>query len=128
MSRFMKAMVVIVLTVTLGLGALSATGGVYDAYKRVFGDARWQTKLNASIDKVGSDISALTNLVSGWANGDDYLVFIPQTPTYVDGDTFTLPGGDYTAKLTLNKTILLDLGADGVKFNSVATLRLIAKG
>jgi hypothetical protein len=40
MSRFMKAMVVIVLTVTLGLGALWAGAGVYDDYKQTFGDAR----------------------------------------------------------------------------------------
>jgi hypothetical protein len=68
MSRFMKAMVVIVLTVTLGLGTLYATGGVYDAYKQTFGDSRWQTKLNAFIDACSASYTELSGRIAGLGN------------------------------------------------------------
>ncbi len=127
MSRFMKAMVVIILTVTLGLGSLWATGGVYDAYKQTFGDARLQTKLNAFIDacnatytELSGRITNLNNMIANWVGTDSYLMLIQQTPIYVDGDTFTVPG-DYTSRLTVGKQIQVDLGTDGLKPNSVAS-------
>ena len=114
--------------VTLGLG------GQYDPYLQNFGDRHWEQKYNNLVDKLGEDyaanqvrftnltaaVSNLGALVTGWAQTDYYLVYISATPTYVDGDTFTLPG-DYTEQFGTGKVVLTDLVADGVKFNTVAS-------
>ena len=125
--RFMKALVVITLTVTLGLGSLWASGGLYDAYKQNFGDARWQTKLNNFIDacsasytELSGRITNLSNMIANWIGTDSYVTLIQATPTYVDGDTFTVPG-DFTSRLTAGKQIQVSLGTDGLKPNSVAS-------
>ncbi len=127
MSKFLKTVVIIVLTVTLGLGSLAATGGVYDAYKQTFGDAKWHVKLNAFIDaasaaytELSGRISNISNLISNWASTVDSLALIQGTPTYSDDHTFSLPG-DYTALLTANKRLVADCGADGLKPNTVVS-------
>ncbi|MHB9074936.1 MAG: right-handed parallel beta-helix repeat-containing protein [Desulfobaccales bacterium] len=83
MYRFMKAMAVIVLTVTLGLGTLYATGGGYDAYKQSFGEARWQTKLNNFIEARSTSYTELSGRKAvyvaatrdgDWPNGPGYVV------------------------------------------------------
>ena len=111
-SRFIKAMLVIILTVTLGLGFLWANGGLYDAYKQPFGDAKWHTNLKAFTDQVGKDITNLTDLISNWVGTNNFLMLIEQTPTYASGDTFTTQR-NYTNRLSVGKKIQVDLGTDG---------------
>lgn len=120
MSKFMKALVIIILTGTLGLGSLVATGGIYDSYKQRFGDPKWQVKLNEFVGLVGNDISGLGTLVANWVGTVDSLTLIETAPAYSDASTFTL-AGDYSAILTAGKRLVADCGVDGLFPNTVVS-------
>ncbi len=126
MRKSLKILVVVALVLTLGLGSLAASGGLYDAYKLTFGEARWQTKYNQFVDACSasynyllSQIGSLNSLVSNWTLTENYpLVFTGATET--DNHTFTL-SGDQTAKIAAGKLLWADLGpTDGVKSSTVS--------
>ena len=127
MTRFLKPALIIALILTLGLGSLMASGGIYDAYKQNFGDARWQTKLNQFIDACSASYNYLVNqigllnsLVTNWTLTENYPVVFTGA-LRVDADTLTVPG-DQTAKITVGKLLWADCGpADCVKTSSVSS-------
>lgn len=114
MKRLISALIAILVVTTFALA------GIYDDYKQQPGDRRWHDKLNAFIDAVGGDIEGVQETVGDWVTTEDYLVFVTTTPSYTDSDTFTL-SGDYTAQFTTGAVVLVDLGVDGLKTNTVAS-------
>lgn len=108
------------------------TAGQYDAYKPDHRSSRWDIKINAFIDQVsalytyaydtlGTAVTSLSTLVTNWATTENYLIYCTATPTYVDGDTFTVPG-DLTASFPTGRVIQADNGTtDGVKVTTVAS-------
>ena len=85
--------------------------------------SRYNAALDATdlkLQEVYTGLPALNALVTAWATVDEMLLLFPAAPTYVDGDTFTMPG-DFTGWFTDGKRIQIDLGTDGLKSNVVAT-------
>ncbi len=108
----------VILTILLVAGLSWALP--YTDYKQEAGDRRWHTKLNAFIDAVSADVGSLFTSVNNWTQTEDYLIFIPAVPTYSDGTTFTVPG-DYSTKFAGGRIVLLDMGTDGLKTNTVSS-------
>jgi len=121
MNRFLKTIIICLLTVGLGLGSMTASGVVYDAYKLTFGEARWQVKYNNLVTAVQTEITSLGTLIANWVTTVDSLTLIQTAPTYSDASTFTLTGGDYSAVLTPGKRLVADCGADGLRPNTVVS-------
>ena len=127
MPKLMKALLIIVLTLNLGLGnSLPAIGGVFDAYKQSYADSKWHLRLNAFIDacsaaygELSGGLVSLANLVNNWAIQDNILTMIPVACTYSDADTFTLPG-DYTSRFTAGKVVQIHVAA-GMVYSTVAS-------
>jgi len=113
----MRRLVVIALVMLMAGLALAAR---YDDYKQARGDRDWHVKLNSFVGDVGTDVDDLYTLYNSSVTTESMSTFIPETPAYVDADTFTVPG-DYTSYFGTGKHLLVDLGADGVKGNTVAS-------
>jgi hypothetical protein len=115
MKRIISGVVVLLLFVASLVWAVD-----YSSYKQEAGDRRWHTKLNAFIDAVSGDMTGIYNMVATPAVGPDALILVTDTPTYSNGTTFTLLG-DYSGQFTPSKVVMLDLGTDGLKTNTVAS-------
>ena len=122
MPKPLKYFAVVILTACLALGGgIVASGGIYDAYKMAFGEARWQTKYNNFVDAA----SSLGSLVANWVGTVDTLTLIQTAPAYSDASTFTL-AGNYSAVLTAGKRLVADCGADGLQPNTVVSCTYVA--
>ena len=122
MPKLLKTVLVCLLTACLALGGgIVASGGIYDAYKMAFGEARWQTKYNNFVDAA----SSLGSLIANWVGTVDTLTLIQTAPAYSDASTFTL-AGNYSAVLTPGKRLVADCGADGLRPNTVVSCTYVA--
>lgn len=119
MSRLQKIIAILMLCVLLGGGGVAA-GDAFDQYKMAFGEPRWQIKLNSFVDAVYNQLSSLNSLITNWVTVENIPVKISGTLTFISGTQFTVTG-DRTSYLPANATLIIDLGSDGVKFNSVAS-------
>ncbi|MCX5887984.1 MAG: hypothetical protein NTY36_00865 [Deltaproteobacteria bacterium] len=115
MSKSLKALVIVILAITLGLGSLAASGGLFDAYKMTFGQSDWQTPYNRALDAINSQFTTLFTQFTRWVGYQDY-----QTATHITSSQFTV-AGDLTLKYAPSRLILEDLGADGIRMNTVAS-------
>jgi len=120
MSKRTKYAIILVMTAALALGSLTASAGIYDAYKVVFGEARWQTKYNNLVDALGSSLTSLSNLIIGWAPVANQDILLPVMATYSSGTTFTVPD-DYTAQFVALAKVRVDLGSGTLKGSYVAS-------
>jgi parallel beta-helix repeat protein len=116
MPKLTKRLIILVLTLSLALGSMTAFGVVYDAYKLALGEPRWQTKYNNFVDATAS----LGNLIVNWVGTVDSLTLISTAPTYSDASTFTL-AGNFSALLTPGKRLVADCKADGLLPNTVVS-------
>ena len=80
-AKFMQALLIITLTVGLGAMSFGATGGMFDAYKQTFGETQCHTKVSDFLEAASAQFNSLT----------------------------------------MGKLIQVDLGADGLKPNSLAS-------
>jgi hypothetical protein len=127
MFKFKKAPIIaIILIMALVMAPLSASAVDYSSHRMGKHATAWNEIYNNFVTAVQNTENYLTSLVAGLASQvlgfittEDQLVYITATPVYSDADTFTL-AGDFTDKLAANKVVLLDLGPDRVKFNTVA--------
>lgn len=127
MPRFKNPCLIVILALALVLAPLSAPAVDYSGNRMGKGAGNWNniyngfvTAVQTGINTLTSQVSALAARVLGFVTTESQLVEITATPTHVDGDTFTVPG-DWTAKLVASKTVLLDLAADGIKFNTITS-------
>lgn len=90
MFKIAKTFIAVIILIALGGGVFMASGTIYDDFKMELGDPRWQTKYNSLVDAVYRDIGSLCTLIINWSPVENILTLVPGTPTYVDGDTFTL--------------------------------------
>jgi hypothetical protein len=97
MFKFARIFIAVIILIALGGGGFMASGTTYDGFKLDFAEPRWQTKYNNLVDAVYGDLGSLSTLITNWAPTENVLTMVPVTATYVDGDTFTLPG-DYTTR------------------------------
>lgn len=89
MSKFSKGIITAILAVFLTVGGLRAVD--LTSNKMSFDTPRYHLIFNAFIDAVQTEFTALSNLITNWAPVENVLTMVPAIPTYVDGDTFTLP-------------------------------------
>jgi len=118
MLKYVKTGIAVIMLLALTSGGLLAS----DALKVTFGEPRWHTKFNSLVDVVGglgTKIDDLGTLIYGWAIEDDLVVMIPATPTYVDNNTFTLPG-DYSGRFSTGKVVHVQVAA-GMVYSTVAS-------
>jgi hypothetical protein len=113
MNKLAKIVIICILAVGL---ALPARGLDVSPYHLIFGESRWQTKINNFMDAV----AGLGNLVANYIVSVDALTLIQTTPTFSDNHTFTL-AGDFRTLLTTGKRLVADCGVDGLKPNTVAS-------
>lgn len=106
----------------MGVLAAVISAGVASQYLSNRQDIKGQGKLNPLLAFIPEKLTAFAAQVPAGAASQEQLVNITAAPTRVDGNTFTLPG-DFSAKMAPHKVLLLDLGADGVKFNTVGSSR-----
>jgi len=118
-SKFTPATLLIVTLLT----GPAVWSGIFDdlmaAAKERGGGAKWN-RIVDGLNPLYYQASVLAAQGLEFVTAEDQLIYITPAPAYSDGDTFRAPG-DYTAKLAAGKIVLLDLGADGVKFNTVAS-------
>lgn len=117
----MKRLTVFVLALIMVVSLAVPAGAVInpDDYRQNPGDKRWYVKLNNFISAVAASFNDITNLISNFISwNQDFIMAVTAVPTYVDADTFTLPG-NHTGIMPPARRLQIDLGVDGLKPNSV---------
>jgi hypothetical protein len=73
--------------------------------------------IEGDVATLGTSVTALGSLVNNWAIEDNILTMVTATPTYVDNNTFTVPG-DYTSRFSAGAVVHV-LVAAGMVYSTV---------